>query len=81
MIKRAFVLFAAASLVMCGVALAGPMDNANEFVEKAVEQAEERNNPPMGQSDDSAPISWENEASGTDSAVNTNTTDSATGNR
>jgi len=81
MIKRAFVLFAAASLVMCGVALAGPMDNANEFVEKAVEEAQERNNPPVDQSDESAPISWAGDASGTDAAVNTGATDTASNNQ
>ena len=74
-------MFVAASLGICGTIFAGPIDNANEFVDKAVAEAEERNNPPMGQSDDSAPISWENEASGTDSAVNTGTADSTAGNQ
>jgi hypothetical protein len=75
--KRELVLFVAGSLVICSAALAGPIDNANEFVDKAVEEAEERNNPPTDQSADSASIGWENDASGTDSAVNTGTADTA----
>ena len=70
MAKKRSALFVAAGLLICGAAFAGPIDNANEFVNVAVEEAEERNNPPMDQSGDNPAISWANDTSGTDSAVN-----------
>ena len=57
--------------ICCSAVSAGPIDNANEFVEEAVQNAEANDNPPADQSGDSALVSWAGQDSGTDSAVNT----------
>lgn len=63
-----------AGTICCGAISAGPIDNANESVESAVENAEANNNRPTDQSGDSSLISWGGQSSGTDAAVNTDTT-------
>ena len=60
-----------AGMICCSAVSAGPIDNANEFVEEAVQNAESNTNPPADQSEDNALISWAGQDSGTDSAVNT----------
>lgn len=70
------VVILIAVAMCCSTVSAGPIDNANEFVDKAVSEAEEGSNPPADQSPDTPPISWEGQGSGTNAAVNTDTTSS-----
>ena len=45
-------------IICCSTVLAESIDNANEFVEEAVQNAEANNNPPADQSGDSALVNW-----------------------
>lgn len=63
-------ILAAAILFMARQASAGPLDNAMEFQEKAVQEAEERSESPQSSEGDE-PISWADDDKGTEKAVNT----------
>jgi|GEM_PF-6760518 hypothetical protein len=70
MTNKLFISLTTAYFALCATAFSGPLDNAMEFQEKAVQEAEERNNPPRD-SDDNAAIGWDGGGSGTEGAVNT----------
>jgi len=56
------------SMIICGVVLAGPLQNAEEFQEKIIGQEEERSSNMGSGSDDN--IAWQND-SGSSPSVNT----------
>lgn len=64
-----FLLCAIIVFSICIPVYAGPLDNAMEFQEKAVQEAERDNS--ATQSSAAPSISWDDESSGTGSAVNT----------
>jgi hypothetical protein len=78
MARKAIWIFLAVISVMVALsgaaALAGPMDNALEFQQKAASEAERDGNAPQS---DAASISWGNDGSGAGTAVNTGGADSS----
>ena len=63
------LVFVSTSAIVCNMVLAGPMDNAEEFQNKVVEQEEERTSGMVPDSGDS--ITWQN----TDSSSGGDSTD------
>lgn len=63
------LVFIAASATVCDIVFAGPMENAEEFQNKIVEQEEERTSGMVPDSGDS--ITWQN----TDSSGGADSTD------
>jgi hypothetical protein len=79
--RSAVVMFVSASILMCTAAFAGPADNANEFMQKAVSEAEERNNPPGDQSAEGSLVTWTGDATNANALADANTSGQAEDNQ